>query len=98
MDELLPLYLCHKKVRATKIIKLEPAAGDRPAGPNDETDGGAIITPAEVGFGRIRVDRDYVKKHSPTVGGYYVIYEDGYKSFSPAKAFEEGYTRADESR
>lgn len=27
------------------------------------------------------------------VGGYYVRYEDGYESWSPAKAFEEGYTR-----
>jgi hypothetical protein len=26
------------------------------------------------------------------VGGYYVAYADGYDSFSPAKAFEEGYT------
>ena len=25
------------------------------------------------------------------VGGYAVIYEDGYKSISPKKAFEEGY-------
>jgi hypothetical protein len=28
-------------------------------------------------------------------GGYYVRYEDGYESWSPAKAFEEGYTRVD---
>lgn len=26
-------------------------------------------------------------------GGYYVRYEDGFESWSPAKAFEEGYTR-----
>lgn len=25
--------------------------------------------------------------------GYYVVYDDGYKSWSPAKAFEEGYTK-----
>lgn len=25
------------------------------------------------------------------VGGYYVLYEDGFESWSPAKAFEEGY-------
>jgi hypothetical protein len=29
----------------------------------------------------------------PQPGGYFVVYKDGYKSFSPAKAFEEGYTR-----
>lgn len=32
-------------------------------------------------------------KHKPVAGGYFVVYEDGYESFSPAKAFEEGYTR-----
>lgn len=35
---------------------------------------------------------EYVAKHKPEVGGYYVVYEDGYKSFSPAGAFESGYT------
>ena len=32
-------------------------------------------------------------KHDPQAGGYYVVYADGYQSFSPAQAFEEGYTR-----
>jgi len=27
------------------------------------------------------------------VGGYAVVYEDGFKSISPKKAFEDGYTR-----
>jgi hypothetical protein len=26
-------------------------------------------------------------------GGYFVVYEDGYESFSPAKAFEEVHIR-----
>ncbi|MCX6845050.1 MAG: hypothetical protein NTU84_00535 [Verrucomicrobia bacterium] len=42
----------------------------------------------------IHVTHDYVHKHKPEVGGYYVVYADGYKSYSPAKAFEEGYTLA----
>ena len=25
--------------------------------------------------------------------GYWVLYEDGWQSWSPAKAFEEGYTK-----
>lgn len=25
--------------------------------------------------------------------GYYVVYDGGYKSFSPAEAFEGGYTK-----
>lgn len=31
-------------------------------------------------------------KTSP-IGGYYVRYEDGFESWSPAEAFEKGYTR-----
>lgn len=54
---------------------------------------GAIITPADEGYAPFGVSEEYVTKHNPQSGGYFVVYEDGYKSFSPAKAFEEGYTR-----
>jgi hypothetical protein len=39
------------------------------------------------------VGAHFMIKHDPQVGGYFVEYEDGYESFSPAKAFEGGYTR-----
>lgn len=55
--------------------------------------GGAFVTPEEPRYAGFQVPREYVEKHKPIVGGYYVIYEDGYKSFSPAEAFESGYTR-----
>lgn len=35
----------------------------------------------------------WMEKHSPEVGGYLVEYGDNYQSYSPAKAFEEGYTK-----
>jgi hypothetical protein len=38
------------------------------------------------------VSKAYMQKHKPYAGGYYVRYEDGYESFSPAEAFEAGYT------
>ena len=44
-------------------------------------------------FAPVAVSRDFVSKHEPKAGGYYVTYKDGYKSFSPAQAFEEGYAR-----
>lgn len=90
----MPLYNCHKQVRALKIANLEPSAGNRAAAPNEEIDGGLIITPVEDGYAPFKVDHNYAQKHKPEVGGYYVVYKDGYKSYSPAKAFEEGYTRA----
>jgi hypothetical protein len=40
----------------------------------------------------IEVDHLFMAKHNPSSGGYYVIYDDGYTSWSPAKSFEEGYT------
>jgi hypothetical protein len=54
---------------------------------------GAMISPADEGYAPFQVSDEYLLKHKPEVGGYYVQYDDGYKSFSPAKAFEEGYTR-----
>ncbi len=54
---------------------------------------GAVIVPAERGFAPFAVAADYLAKHKPEAGGYYVQYNDGYKSFSPATAFEEGYTK-----
>lgn len=62
-----------------------------------ETDGSAIIFPADASYAAIKVDREFCKKrlpiNGPIVGGYYVVYADGYKSFSPQDSFEEGYTR-----
>ncbi len=41
----------------------------------------------------VNVSQEWLDKHKPEIGGYFVVYEDGYQSYSPAKAFEEGYTR-----
>jgi hypothetical protein len=56
---------------------------------------GAVITPANQAYAPFEVSGDYMHKHKPVVGGYFVIYEDGYQSFSPAKAFEDGYSLMD---
>lgn len=34
----------------------------------------------------------WMQRHMPKAGGYYVQYEDGYASYSPAEAFESGYS------
>lgn len=84
----LPRYKCHKEVHALKIESVKD-----PTEPGDETDGSRILIFSEKPFAPIRVNHEYVRKHKPEAGGYYVVYEDGYTSFSPAKAFEDGYTR-----
>lgn len=88
----MPRYRSHKEVWALKIKTVELDI-DKANAENRETDGSAIITPEEEGYAPFRVDHEYVRKHKPQAGGYYVVYADGYKSWSPAQAFEEGYTR-----
>jgi hypothetical protein len=80
----MPRYKCHKEVWALKIKYVVV----------DLNDGSAMITPAEDGYAPFKVDGSYTHKHNPQPGGYYVVYKDGYKSWSPAEAFEDGYTRA----
>lgn len=87
----MPRYVSHKKVWALKIKAIHLDSDAR--GRDEETDGSAIIVPEDRGYGQFRVSADYIRKHSPQAGGYYVQYQDGYASWSPAEAFEEGYTR-----
>jgi hypothetical protein len=76
----MPRYKCHKEVYALKIESI--------GYPKD----GATLTPVDQRYAPISVDEDYTTKHNPQAGGYYVVYADGYESFSPAEAFESGYT------
>lgn len=78
----IPQYQCHKKVRAAKIIEIHYQLGAKAVLKFEEDIGLAVV-----------VDAVYLTKHDPRIGGYYILYEDGYESFSPAQAFEEGYTR-----
>lgn len=87
----MPRYRCHKEVWALKIERVQLDADDARV-EGRETDGSARLI-VEGPYSPIRVDHAYMRKHNPQAGGYYVVYKDGYKSFSPAQAFEEGYTR-----
>ena len=72
----LPKYKCHKQVWALKIAKID----------------GNLITAVNSEYAPLFVSDEYLAKHKPFVGGYYVVYADGYKSFSPADVFEDGYS------
>jgi hypothetical protein len=76
----MPKYKCHKEVWALKIKSIERGAVTK-------------ISFEEPEYSSIIVSYAYDVKHNPEVGGYYVVYEDGYQSYSPAQAFESGYTR-----
>jgi hypothetical protein len=86
----MPRYKCHKEVWALKIKEIRQA----PAESEAQFPGGDwVLVPEDEGYAPFRVGHtDFVLKHKPQVGGYYVVYEDGYASFSPAAAFESGYT------
>lgn len=81
----LPLYQSHKQVRGGKIVDIKHF------GPSSSS----ILT-LHNGAQR-RVSSEYVEKHDPQIGGYYVLYEDGYESWSPAEAFENGHTQISET-
>lgn len=86
----MPRYKCHKIVFALKIRSVGPLMTDgQPA-----ADGRLWIDPEHPYHG-FAVTKEWAAKHEPQSGGYYVVYDDGYASFSPAKAFEKGYTRID---
>jgi hypothetical protein len=77
----LPIYQSHKKVRAAKITGLT------------QHQNGLTVHLGELG--NISQSLQWLGKHDPHTGGYYVVYDDDYVSFSPAKAFEDGYTLVD---
>jgi len=80
----MPKYKCHKVVHALKIAAIE--VGE---------DGTCTIAPADDGYAPFKTQPGYGErfKGSEDDLGYYVVYGgDGYASWSPTKAFEDGYT------
>jgi len=79
----MPKYKCFKEVHALKILGISLPQ-------NAALDAELAF---EQPFAPKLMQREWLDKHNPEVGGYLVVYKDGYESFSPAKAFEEGYTK-----
>lgn len=81
----LPRWQCHKQVWADRIVEIikEVSSGPGDTGTRWILECGAFVIVTDA----------MVARNAPVVGDYYVQYEpDGYQSWSPAKAFEEGYT------
>lgn len=72
-------YKCHKVVWASKIRSIEM---------NPDGSGESLL---HCESERVFVNSRFMDKNQPQEGGYYVKYEDGYESYSPAEAFEKGY-------
>lgn len=74
-------YQCHKKVKAFQIRRI------------------SILKSTSVLYGDNGEEVEIMdswgpqdKSTSQLLGGYYVLYDNSYSSWSPAEAFEAGYT------
>lgn len=76
----MPQYVSHKTVWALELATINPLI--------------CKLSFAEKGYAPIKVEAEMFARYVPVPGDFYVVYADGYKSFSPRKAFLEGYTRA----
>jgi hypothetical protein len=87
----LPEYVSHKHVWAAQIKAVK--IFDIPEGSDSPVEGKitklAVLDLGEYGY---NVEVDYANRPVPEAGMYYVKYEDGYHSFSPANVFENGYS------
>lgn len=81
----LPLYRSHKVVGALKIAAIEV-----------HKNGAATISPADPGYSPFKTAAKWAERFTGGEGdlGYFVVYDDGFASWSPTRAFENGYTPA----
>jgi len=84
-DRPMPAYVTVKLVHALKIAFIQDCPGDT-----------ASLHFEDKSYEPLEVSREWVKKRGAQPGGYFVAYEDGYTSWSPADAFEKCATPADQ--
>jgi len=78
----LPYYVSHKVVRAAKIYAAE----------RGEDGGWNLATGRDYDPFKLEAETSQRFKITEDDLGYLVVYADGYVSWSPSKAFEEGYS------
>jgi hypothetical protein len=84
----LPRWKCHKVVHAIKLASVEFIPGTSTVN----------LHPAEPEYPTlVRAGPFSRRVPAGSDPGYFVVYPDGYESWSPTKAFEEGYTRIGET-
>jgi hypothetical protein len=71
----MPRYISHKRVWALEL--------------KDITD--FLLHFKDEGYASIPVEPEMFSRYTPVPGDFYVVYADGYESFSPRQAFLEGY-------
>ena len=86
----LPQYQCHKIVGAFKITDVKMVDVD-----HIELSG--VSSPVSVERTWVLEKIKKTESMFNLIGKYFVQYEDGYTSISPAEAFESGYTLIEET-
>lgn len=84
LERRMPKYVCHKEVHALQISGADYLH--------------AVLKFTDEQYAEREMGVDWFAKHSPSEGGYLVVYKDGYTSFSPQGAFESGYTLVPEQQ
>ncbi len=74
-------WVCHKTVEAEQILHVDVLA-----------DPHSQVALTLVSGEMLYRDKVFIARGCPAPGDYFVRYADGYESWSPARAFEEGYT------
>ncbi|MGH2359707.1 MAG: hypothetical protein ACRDGM_04080 [bacterium] len=64
----MPRYRCHKEVQAVKISGI---VNNNPIHRQDD-DGARLLVPADPQYGAFLVSAEFMRKHDPKPGGYYV--------------------------
>lgn len=83
-----PRYKCHKVVNAFKIARISEGLLSESEGSHPVW----FLWPTDDNLDPVQVSAAWMAKNKVVPNGYLVIYADGYQSFSPEKAFEDGYT------
>lgn len=82
VDLALPRYRSHKTVSA---LEIEKCTYHDPGDP--------IMYFIDTSYAPRRFGIKLVSRYSPVPGDFFVVYDDDYESFSPRKAFLEGYDK-----
>lgn len=88
----LPRWKCHKVVQADKIVSIRLLAPDEERAGEEDAGMRWILECGRV----VMVRKEMVARKQPYVGDYFVIYDDAYEAWSPARIFLSGYRRLTE--
>lgn len=83
----LPRYECHKRIWALKIKSVWVRQVPWKLHPKQ-----ILLLFAEEGYLPRLMSAEWVERHKPKAGGYWVLDEDTGESFVPPEVFETGYT------